>query len=503
MSPPLASTADLRAIYTQLGPVGYKRACAYACWRAGDLSYGRHIVQERMRALVLNARARGILISVWNIARRVGKSQEAVRMASETCLNTKHRGGYFPYAAMTAETVAEFIEPHLIELAADAPPELKPEFFKGAWVFPSTEAKIKMRGCEDRKKANRLRGNAAIGGVVDEAAFIDVLDYVVRSVMIPQFATTGGWLLVCSSAPETPEHFFRTLAGDAEAVGAYIHAEMTDAPHLTPKVISEICTAMGGPQSAQWLREGRSLFVTDESRALVPEFNAEAEKEIVKAWPRPEHFDLYVVGDLGYTDLTVILLGYYDFANAMIVVEDEVVLRRPTSDVITTEVEKRLAERFPGHEPLVRAVDTTALTAADLRRLQPEIEGRDPDDPARWHTVANDELEASLNAARVTIARRKVRVNPRCTTTIAHLKHGVWNDRRTSFQRVKNDQGVHHFDGVAGFVYFNRTIRPNRNPEPPPPAPTFEQRVFGGEVARDPAREAKFRLAFGQRPERR
>lgn len=511
-----ASTAELRALYDRLGPAGYQRACAHACWRAGNLSYGLHAGQLRARSLVYGQTDRRVKLAVWNISRRWGKSKAAVAMVSEAALNTKIRGGRIPYAAMTADSVAEFIEPHLIDLANEAPPELKPELFKGAWVFPSTEAKIVMRGCEDRKKANRLRGPAAIAAVVDEAAFIECLDYVVRSVVAPQLVTTRGWLLVCSSAPETPEHFFRDLATEAEADGTYMHAEIYSAPHLTEEDINDLARIMGGKTSPQWLRECLCRFIVDESSALVPEFLAVEKDVVVNEMPRPDHFDLYVIGDLGFTDLSVILLGYYDFDRALLVVVAEVVLRRATSDVINREVEAALAWYFPGRAPTERAVDAPAITAGDLRRQEvianEERRRQDPStpelapesDPARWHTVANDELDAALNALRTRVGRKGLRIHSRCTTLIAHLRNGVWNERRTSFKRIKKSDGdVHHFDGVAALTYFNRKLRVGKNPNPPPALPEFGQAVVGGPKALEKMRESKWRQAFGRRGERR
>lgn len=443
---------------------------------------------------------RGIRRAVLNIARRWGKSKCKVVMASETCLRT--RRARVPYAAMTEGTVGEFIAPHMAELAADAPPELRPEEHRGVWHFPSTDSRIVMRGCEDRKKADRLRGPAATMFIIDEAGFIDVLEYVVKSVAAPQLITTDGMMLLGSSPPLSPSHPFRQFALEAEERGAYMHATIHDAPHLDAAAIAKLCTEMGGVESAAWRREGLAHFIVDESRALVPEFEA-VEQEIVEEVPRPQHFDLYAVGDLGYTDLTVILLGWYHFERALLVVEDEVVLRRPTSDVVHREVEARLALRFPGREPLERAVDAPAITVADLRRLQPSIEGRDDDDPARWHAVANDELDAALNAMRLRVSRRSIRIHPRCTHLRAHLRAGVWNEQRTSFARVATDDGVHHYDGVAALIYLNRKLRVERNPAPPPDLPGFGQRVFGGIEVLRKERESKWRAAFGRRAERR
>lgn len=462
-----APPPNLRELRARIGPAALRRAAAAACWEAGDLSYALHDGQVRAVELVREAHRRGVRRSVWNIARRWGKSRAAVTMSAELCLRhpADARPARIPYAAMTEGTVAEFIAPHLYELGLDAPERLRPEEARGEWLFPSTGSRIVMRGCEDRKKADRLRGPSATFAVIDEAGFIPDLDYVVRSVIAPQLITTDGHLLAASSPPVSPEHPFRSLALEAEERGAYMHAPITSAPHLDPAAVARFCAEVGGEGSAAWRREGLALFVVDETRALVPEFER-LEDAVVGVVDRPRFFDAYVVGDLGYVDLTVLLFGYWHFELALLVVEDEVVLRRPTSDDVHRAAAAKERELWGGQEPLVRAVDAPAITVADLRRLQPPTPGRDEDDPARWHAVAHDELEAALNALRLRITRGGIVIHPRCRTLRAHLRAGVWNSQRTSFARVETSDGGHHFDAVAAAVYLNRTVRVDRNPEP-------------------------------------
>lgn len=565
----MATEEELRALHARLGPLGYQKAMAQACWRAGDLSYALHVGQKRAVDTVRAAYARGTRRMVWNIARRFGKSRGAVNLVSEMCLAKRVR---IPYAGMTEGTVAGFIEPHMYDLQADAPDDLRPEKHRGDWVFPSTEAHVVMRGCEDRKKADRLRGPAADAGVIDEAGFIDDLAYVAKDVIMPQLLTTDGFLLLASSPPRSPEHFFKTFAIEAEAQGAYVHGTVYDAPHLSPEAIERQMRDAGGEHSDTWQREYLARFVVDATRAIVPEFEA-VEPFVVGTVDRPAHFDAYVVGDLGYADLTVLLFAYYHFELALIVVEDEVVLRKPTSDVIHAAVARKERELWGDRKPFLRAVDARGITLADLRKLQPEmqtegatyvelhstapnavegvrytieslggkLEERDgrffivgkssdhervvvamaiqqgyiasagaptdpaPIDPARWHAVANDELDAAVNALRVTLTRKKMLIHPRCQVLRAHLRGGTWNAQHTSFARIVNDQGGHHFDGVAAAVYLNRTVRVNKNPNPDPLAGLdLTGKWVHYDRIKDASREGNLRKAFtSQRMKRR
>lgn len=499
----MATEEELRALHARLGPLGYQKAMAQACWRAGDLSYALHAGQKRAVDTVRAAYARGTRRMVWNIARRFGKSRGAVNLVSEMCLAKRVR---IPYAGMTEGTVAGFIEPHMYDLQADAPDDLRPEKHGGDWVFPSTEAHVVMRGCEDRKKADRLRGPAADAGVIDEAGFIDDLAYVAKDVIMPQLLTTDGFLLLSSSPPRSPEHFFKTFALEAEAQGAYVHGTVYDAPHLSPEAIERQMRDAGGEHSDTWQREYLARFVVDAARAIVPEFES-VEPFVVGTVDRPQHFDAYVVGDLGYADLTVLLFAYYHFELALIVVEDEAVLRKPTSDVIHAAVARKERELWGDRKPFLRAVDARGITLADLRKLQPETQDEEGQaiDPARWHAVANDELDAAVNALRVTLTRKKMLIHPRCQVLRAHLRGGTWNAQHTSFARIVNDQGGHHFDGVAAAVYLNRTVRVNKNPNPDPLAGLdLTGKWVHYDRIKDASREGKLRKAFtGQRMKRR
>lgn len=490
----MLSAAAEKAVAT-LGRDAMRTAARHVLWRRGDLSFLLHPLQ---RAAIDAFKASPHWFALWNWARRLGKSWGFMATAYEVALSKPR--ARIPYAASTAVSLKEFIVPIAIEFAETAPRELRPEIVDHEVRFKNG-SRIVMQGCEDRAKANRLRGPSADLVIVDEAAFIPDLDYVVRSIMLPQLLTTSGKMLIGSTPPETPAHSFRSLAKQAEESGVYSHHTIHDAPHIKPEQIAKYCEAAGGETSTTWKREGLAQFVTDPAKAIVPEFEA-AEKEIVIEIPRPKHFDAYVVGDAGWTDLTVALFGYYHFAAAVIVIEDELPLERATTDVVQQGTARKEAmlwgDPCPGHvpgcarcvggagwvaskKPLRRVMDTSARTAADMTRLQDDA---DPTSEARWRVAENQDREAAVNALRIEIQKRRVLISPKCKTLISHLRHGVWNDKRTDFARPKQhdtsaSDGVvfGHFDGVAALMYFVRHVDRNRNPNPDPPVNPATQRV--------------------------
>lgn len=453
-----------------------RRAARWALWRAGDLRYLLHAGQlDALSAFFASDQRRFVLCT----GRRWGKSRFMVTVADMFAVHRAlWRAGQEPpswcpgwwrtlvmrtkkparvvYAAPTAGMVAEFIEPHMRLLASHAPPELRPEQSQGEWVFPEVD-RVVVRGCEDRKKADRLRGAEADLGIADEGGFIPILDYVVRSVLGPQLWETRGRMLLPSTPPESPDHPFVDLLSEAEAKGAAFRARTADAPHITPAMLADAIEDAGGEDSVAWQREGEAQIIIDPSHVVVPEWG-EAEPHIVAEHQRPPYFVPCVIGDLGYEDLTVIAFGYHDFAADLDVIERELVLRRSTSaeiDARCREIERELWGTVPVGR---RRIDATPITRADMARLGEDGEGE------TWTGVRKDDRTASVNALRIRVKRHRLRVHPSCTTIIAHARYGRWNRRRTDLERP--DSGEHHYDGLDALRYFVRDLDRSTNPYP-------------------------------------
>jgi hypothetical protein len=213
--------------------------------------------------------------------------------------------------------------------------------------------------------------------------------------------------------------------------------------------IPEWCEESGGAESTDWRREYLCELVTDEARQIIPEFTDALVREV----PRPQYFDAYVGMDVGFTDLTAVLFGYWDFANATLVVEDELALSRMTTEDLANGirgVEQRLGWPKP---PYSRVSDTDLIVINDLNRLH----------DLGFTPTLKDDKEAAINAVRMLCAQGKLAVHPRCVNLRAHLKYGIWNERRTSFERA---EGFGHFDMIDALVYLVRSVRREVNPYP-------------------------------------
>lgn len=496
-----ASSAELRDLRDRVGREEYQRACRHAAWETGDLSYALNAPQLRLRDLWYSCRRRGVRRVVAKWARRVGKTRTCSVLAFESALRAKRRR--ILYAAQTQTAVREFVAPHFLALATDAPDHLRPELVGNEMRFRNG-SRIVLQGCEDQLKADRLRGPEAHDAFIDEGGFIPVLGYVVRDVVRPQLATTGGAMLLASSPPEAPDHQFDEFAADAEARGAFIHYTVYDAAHLTADEIAQWCADVGGPDSIAWLREGLAKSVTDPRRAVLPEFSEFESVVVQDSYDRPEHCHKLIVGDLGYVDMTVVGFGFLDFERSTLVVEDEIAPRRPTSDVVHGLSAAKAHALWGEEAPLVRKLDGPLFTIADIANLERAELAADAEQIDRWQAVHNAELGQAVNALRVRIKRGKIVVLRRCTTIVAHARSARWNVARTSFERIVTDEGQHHYDGCAALVYMAREARKieHRNPTPAiPPGVDYRTHRVPVELTGD-ARIERFRQ-ISRRRERR
>lgn len=430
-----------------------------ALWRAGKLAWLLHRAQRGVRDHFLRSQA---LKFVFCCSRRWGKSWLLCVLAIECALGGERR--QIRYAAPTAKDVRKIITPIMRELLQSCPEDMRPVWnsMDGTWTF-TNGSQIHVAGV-DSGNADSLRGTSTHLAIIDEAGFVTDLEYLVGSVLMPQLLTTDGRMIISSTPAATPGHPFAAYCQEAEAAGAYARQTIYDAPHITDAKIELYVAESGGAQSSTWRREYLAEHVTDETRAVIPEWSAH-EHVIVEARERPEYIYTWVAADQGYYDLTVVAFAYHDFRAALTVIEDELVFLRQTSDIIASAVRRKELELWrdvkPSPVPQQRVVDAPAQTIADMNRFH---QVNDPTRPESvWALVRKDDAEAALNEVRIRVAQHRIRIHPRCKTIIAHMRHAVWNKARTQYERSA-DHG--HFDGVDAVKYAVRTVQPSMNPWP-------------------------------------
>lgn len=453
-------------------------------WDAGLLSWLLDSNQQEMYDFIFQCGKKRVVL---NCSRRIGKTFLLVLIAIEFAL--KNPKASIKFAASTADDLEEIVLPIFDQILATCPKRLAPTFRsqKQKYTFKNG-ATIKLSGCDDRRKANRLRGTAAHLIIVEEAGSIPDLTYVVRSVLAPQLISTKGMMLFASTPPDSSGHEFVEIAGAAQKAGAYIHRTIYDCPRYSAQDVEEFIREEAGAmpveeylQTEDFRREFMAEFITDASLAVLKHAT---EKHIGKdsdmgyqdgtvtalfrGLRRPDYFVPYEGGDFGWSpDKTGWLFGYWHFEAQALVVERELLVQRMDT------------------EALARAIEEMERAWLGPARTAPVVHGRQP--PRRW-ADADDRLIADL-AGKHDLIVYKTKKDDRdtainnlnlmipgfdgalaisaegCPELLAQMKAAVWkNSARNEFARTKRHA---HFDLVAALIYMARNVVRSESPFPP------------------------------------
>lgn len=451
-------------------------------WRLGDLSWQLHETQLLMRERVCLHEG---IVYVINSSRRLGKSRLACALAVEQCLQKPN--SQVRYAAPTAKDVRKIVAPHMRDIMADCPADLRPAYNSQdhVWTFPNG-SQIHVAGVNN-DNADSLRGVASDLCIVDEAGFVDDLDYLVKSVLLPQTMTTQGRIVLLSTPPKTPAHSFVSYCAQAQLESSYSCFTIYDAPHISRETIDVYCKEAGGADSSSWRREYLCQFVTDDTLSVFPEY-AGVELDIVKEHPRPDYYVPIIVADVGYHDLTFVLFGYYDFRAGLDVIEQEYVVNRKTAQDIARDVDRIAAELWGDKAASARRyADAPPLVIAEL---------------PGWSGITKTQTDSSWKAAvfnevRTKLGARALRIHPRCEKLKAHCRYAIWKEPGRQLERM---DGFGHFDGADALAYLVRLLDRSSNPYPLlPPGISRDTHWVPDELLRDPKRDAFAKLGKGAR----
>lgn len=323
---------------------------------------------------------------------------------------------------------------------------------EGAYILPNGSM-IHVAGVNNGH-ADDLRGTAADLCVVDEAAFIDELSYLVDSVLMPQLLTVpGSKLLMASSSPVSPAHEFVDYINEAKIEGYYSNFDIHSGGYET-ELVEEFCKEAGGKDSTTWLREYLNEILVDEEYAIIPESRGFKPGIVYDEYRR--YYQPYISMDIGTKDLTVVLFAYYDFKRAKLCIEDEFVINGPqmTTPVISEGCKAIEKSLYSHHDSVRRVADNNnLLLLQDLGSLH------------QYHfaPTSKDSLAAMVNEMRIWFQNNRVEISEKCVVLLESISFGFWNESRSDFGRSKT---LGHFDAVAALMYLIRNIDQHTNPIP-------------------------------------
>jgi hypothetical protein len=453
-------------------------------WESGLLSWLLDSNQQGIYDFIFSCGRKRVVL---NCSRRIGKTFLLALIAIEYALqNPKAK---IKFAASTADDLEEIILPIFDQILESCPRTLRPKYRsqKGRFTFRNGST-IKLSGCDDRRKANRLRGTEAHLIIIEEAGSIPDLHYVVNSVLMPQLISTEGYMLFASTPPDSSGHEFVNIAEEAQKVGAYIHRTIFDCPRYSDEQRDRFFREAAGSmplseymETEDFQREFLARFLTDASLAVLKHAT---EKHVGRAsdrgyedgtvtalyrtLQRPDHFVAYEGGDFGWSpDKTGWLFGYWHGEAQTLVVERELLVMRMDTDQLAqaiAEVEEawlglsRMSRVMHGYQQPRRWADADDRLFADLAGKHDLI----------VHKTRKDDRDTAINNLNLMIPGfdGHLAINPEgCPELLLQMKAAVWrNANRVEFARTKRHA---HFDLVAALIYMARNVVRGENPTPP------------------------------------
>lgn len=237
----------------------------------------------------------------------------------------------------------------------------------------------------------------------------------------------------------------------------FVPAKLEDNPHVDRVSYERALAELNELDRARY-RHG-DWTVRDDSNKVCPEWTPERAETSLEPIQRPEYFTAYIVADLAEArDLCVFLFAYWHFEAGKVVVEDELVMKKPSDEDYQRVGDVAFAlwgDSLAAGKAEIRGWwdNPVTLTLRHDRSGRKIIFGRVPKDDAAHHR----------NAARASIQRDEWRISPRAEVLRKTLELGSWNEKQTDFART---EALGHCDAWAAAYYLNRMVVRTYNPTP-------------------------------------
>jgi len=448
-----------------------ERDARWELWRQGDLSWKLKGSQIDLYNDIIDQSKD---VSVGLCTRRYGKSSTALIAEIEVCI--QHPDAIVKHACPTQKMVKKMMYPALKVIFHDAPPEFELEKLwnasEGELRFPNGSM-LTIAGT-DAGNADNLRGAYAHLVVADEAGFMDDLDYVIKSVLLPQTDTTGGKLILLSTPNfYNPQHEFHTeYVFPAEASGSLVKFTIHDSPMVDDKERKKIVNRFNKKENdPKYLCEYMVEIPKTTESTVIPEFYMNRKSIIDPDMIIPlEPVDFYTSGDIGVKDLTCYLFGYYEFKTATLNIVDEWVANgmEMTTETIADAIKMKEAKWFHNElgdyvRPFKRVMDNDLKLINDLRIIH----------GLNFTATKKDNKVAQVNQTRLLFGEIRIKIHPRCKHLIYHTESCQWKDGKgvgNEFAHltdsIDGDIKGGHADALDALLYMVRNVNFNHNPTP-------------------------------------
>lgn len=440
-----------------------KKALAKVAWKQSDPTYLLSNNQAELVEGIESARKRQVRHVVFRCSRRWGKSWTLAIYALKMCLQNPNYKVKF--VAGSIKQLRHIIQPTFKDVLAQCPKEYRdvlPKWDHTMSQYNFDNGSTIVLGGADNKNIDDLLGQAANLIIIDEAGYIKVLHDAVNRVLGPMLATTKGTMVVASTPPADPTHYFHELCHKAEANDALFHRDiyscdtgLIDVEHEKKQV---------GEFTDTWKREYLAEPALDQNLTVFYDFPA-VKAEVVQEFKRPphfEHYSRYIMLDYGFNpDATGVLYAYYDYKLATIFIEDELLDQRMTTDNLAKKLKAKRAELWGDLEVHKAKADCQQNILTDLwDRHQLEFS---------QHTEkgAGSVLQ-NANNVNVLLRERRIRIHPRCKQLIAQMGAAQWDKPKKNSQKrdLARTDDFQHFDLISALFYLSRIVDYNYDSVP-------------------------------------
>lgn len=451
----------------------------HKCFKRGDLSFLMHDGQLKINHMLeSNPKVSEYLILC---SRQLGKSFSILIKAIEHCAS--YKGYRKPLVRVFCES-----ETQVKDIIQDNMDVLEPLMPRGFMKRTKSEKRYHIGKGELRigilsaAHVNGRRGGNATLIITEESGFSPSDDFksAVQSVISPQLLRSRGKLIHVTTSSNDENHYIhQVVQPKCAARGALINLTIFDNPQVDDEQILEAYDKVEDGTGEGWKREYLCQIVRSVKLTVVPEFDDDMQKEIVRESKKPVFVNYLTSIDYGgVRDKHGILVMYYDFDRDKIVVsrEDLLDINTATKFIISRTLELEELEVKDDIEIMRdqigtrRVCDAPGQVRVDMNHT--DYEKHDTDNRDRitddfkgfsFYFPEKDEFSAGVQLLRKMIRIGKLEIHPRCKKTINQLKYGKLNKQRKDFERTEE---FGHLDLIAALIYGIREIDQS-NPYPP------------------------------------
>lgn len=416
---------------------------------------------------------------LWFVHRRGWKSSTGLVIALEECLRAENTR--CALICKTKDQAQEICDTSMVELLSDCPKDVLPRKIKNdyAYEFDHNGSSLRILPL-DGKHGVKARGKKFKFILVTEAAFIDKVDKVLRSSILPTLNdVTGkfvGTIVLESTPAEEPGHPWEEMVEEARSEDRLFYLPLSKNVHANPNFVTKAQKDSGGAESVDYLREYELRFVYGDESTAIPEatmqrmFEGDPLKELPEEHPSrglppivrelvyPSESDHYESLDPGGSDLTGWLASTYIFEQDLLYIEDEITFQNMTTDDFAAKVRKHEVELW-GESP-----------RGKIRRYGDNNNKRLLYDLHVLHKLSftatdKDNKDAQINVVRLLVRDGRLAIHPRCKLLIKTLR--VAKRAKQVRKGFEHAEDIGHADLLDCLIYKVRNINRRALPKPP------------------------------------